>query len=274
MAKTLYIIATPIGNLEDITLRALKTLEQADAVMAEDTRRSIKLLNHYGIKKPMISLNKHNEIERSGLVLEMLSEGKDVALVSDAGTPCISDPGTRVVHAVREAGFEVVPLPGACAFVTAISGCGEEMGQFIFEGFLPQKGSQRTKRLERIAGYSLPFILYEAPHHLKKTLSDLYETLGERELTIARELTKVYEEIVRTTLSEAMERYEEPKGEFVLMIQPKESGEDQARADALMQAAEEMAKRMAAGERRKDAAAAIAQKYNLKKNEVYQMGLE
>ena len=148
------------------------------------------------------------------------------------------------------------------------------MGQFIFEGFLPQKGSQRTKRLERIAGYSLPFILYEAPHHLKKTLSDLYETLGERELTIARELTKVYEEIVRTTLSEAMERYEEPKGEFVLMIQPKESGEDQARADALMQAAEEMAKRMAAGERRKDAAAAIAQKYNLKKNEVYQMGLE
>ena len=218
---TLYLVATPIGNLEDITLRAIRTLRDADLIAAEDTRRTAALLNHLEIKTPLTSYFQHNEKSKGEYIIEKLQEGLAVALVSDAGTPAISDPGEDLVRLCAEQNIPVVPVPGATAAISALIASGLPTGRFSFEGFLSVKKKSRRDHLLAVQHQTQTMIFYEAPHKLRKTLRDLYETLGERRIVLARELTKKYEEIKRTTLSEAAAYYREnePKGEFVLVIE-------------------------------------------------------
>lgn len=224
MAGMLYLCATPIGNLEDITLRVLRILEEADLIAAEDTRNTVKLLNHYEIKKPMTSYHEHNKVEKADFLIEKMREGVNVALVTDAGTPAISDPGEVLVQKCYEAGIAVTSLPGPAACITALTLSGLPARRFAFEGFLPSDKKEHKQVLETLAGEQRTFILYEAPHRLKKTLEELGAVLGgARRIALCRELTKRFEEVFSTTLSEAAEWYEshEPKGEYVLVIEGK-----------------------------------------------------
>ncbi len=216
----LYVIATPIGNLGDISPRAAQALEDADFVAAEDTRVTAKLLNHLGIKKPLVSYYAHNLRLRGDEIIAKLLAGESCALCSDAGTPAVSDPGEILVKQAIECGIRVVPIPGACAAITALCASGLASGRFCFEGFIPVSKKNRREHLESIVSETRTMIFYEAPHKLKKTLADLLETLGDREMTIARELTKLHEEITRTTLAKAKEEYDtrEPRGEYVLVV--------------------------------------------------------
>lgn len=218
---TLFLVATPIGNLEDITARALRTLNEADIIAAEDTRQTLKLLNYFKIKKPLVSYYEHKKIEKGNYLLKMLLEGKNIALVTDAGTPGISDPGEDMVKMAVENGIKVTLIPGASAVIAGIVLSGLPSGRFIFEGFLPMNKKQRRGRLAELKGEKRTLVFYEAPHKLKYTLADLYNVLGERKITIARELTKKFEEVIRCNLSEAIEKYsqESPRGEFVLVLQ-------------------------------------------------------
>lgn len=217
---TLYICATPIGNMADITLRVIETLKSADYVAAEDTRHTLRLLNHYGIKKPLISCHEHNEAARQGEIAALLKEGKNVALVSDAGMPGISDPGGRVVSECVKNGLPVTVCPGASALVTAVVLSGINSDRFVFEGFLPKKPKERKLRLAELKLERRTIVLYEAPHRLLKTLAELLEHFGEREIAVAREMTKLHEEVVRTTISGAIRVFEEKgaRGEFVLVV--------------------------------------------------------
>lgn len=220
---TLFLCATPIGNLGDMTPRAVETLMEADIIAAEDTRNSIKLLNHFGIKTSMTSYHEYNKTDKAVYLIERLMEGKNVALITDAGTPAISDPGEVLVKMCHEAHINVTSLPGACACITALTLSGLNTRRFCFEGFLPYDKKQRNEVLGELSGETRTIILYEAPHHLIKTLKLLYETLGERRITLCRELTKKFEEVTATTLSAAIEYYEagEPRGEYVLVIEGK-----------------------------------------------------
>ena len=223
----LYVVATPIGNLADITDRAKKVLSEVDFVAAEDTRVSGILLSRFDIKKSIINYFEHNKKAAGKRIIEELSCGKSCALVTDAGTPAISDPGTELCAQVRESGFKVIPVPGACAVVTALSASGFDSRRFIFEGFLPQDG-EKDSVLTSLVNERRTVIFYEAPHRLKKTLSELYEALGERRVCLARELTKINEEFIITSLSEAVRIYseKEPRGEYVLIIEgAKDDGE-------------------------------------------------
>ncbi len=220
MSGTLYIVATPIGHLEDITLRAIRILSDVHGIAAEDTRHTLKLLNRYEIRKPLISLHEHNESERISLLADKLANGEDWALVSDAGTPGLCDPGAQVVAALRANGFPCVPVPGPSALATAISVSGLDGSRFHFEGFLPSRGSQRIRRLHALAEMDNPVFLYEAPHRLTKTLRELLDTMGDRNITLFRELTKLHEEISDTTLKRALSEERESRGEFVLLIKP------------------------------------------------------
>lgn len=225
---TLYIIATPIGNLEDITLRALRILKDVDLVAAEDTRHSRKLLTHFGISKPLTSYFDHNKNIKGALILDKLRNGMSVALISDAGTPCISDPGYQLVRdAVRE-GIDVVPIPGPCAAVSALSASGLPTDSFAFEGFLPNRVGKRREKLGRLKDESRVLIFYEAPTRLIASLSDILEIMGDREVVLAREVTKVYEEFLRGPLSHVMESLKERqvKGEIVLILAPHDSVAD------------------------------------------------
>lgn len=221
MSGILYLCATPIGNLDDITLRVISTLKEADLIAAEDTRHSIKLLNHFEIKTPMTSYHEHNKHEKAAYLIEKLREGQKVALITDAGTPAISDPGEELVKQAYEAGIEVTSLPGACALVTGLTLSGLPTGRFSFEAFLPSDNKKRQDILNELKTDTRTIILYEAPHRLLKTLRELYEALGDRRITLTKELTKRYERIFRTTLSCAIKEYEEkePKGEFVLILE-------------------------------------------------------
>ncbi len=221
MTGRLMVCATPIGNMEDITLRALEALKNADLIAAEDTRHTLGLLNHYGIKTPMISCHQHNEAQRADIILERLREGQNVVLVSDAGTPAISDPGEVLVRRCREAGIEVTALPGACAFVTALSMSGMRSRRFIFEGFIPTGGKERRELLQRLVHEERTVIFYEAPHHLRQSLEFLRDGLGKRRIALGRELTKRYEEMLFMELAEAAEYYtvNEPRGEYVLILE-------------------------------------------------------
>lgn len=219
----LYIVATPIGNLKDISLRALDILKSVDLIAAEDTRHSARLLDFYGIKTPLISLHEHNEQQRIAELLPQLQAGKQIALISDAGTPLISDPGAKLVQALREAKISVIPIPGACAAISALTVSGLPAGQFVFEGFLPTKGAERQKRLTELASESRTLIFYEAPHRIIEFIAQLIETCGgERLATVARELTKTFETIHHDTLAglhqwlldDPMQR----KGEFVVVL--------------------------------------------------------
>lgn len=223
MAGKLYLCATPIGNLEDITFRVLRTLKEVDLIAAEDTRNSIKLLNHYEIKTPMTSYHEFNKIEKAYQLVEKLQEGMNIALITDAGTPGISDPGEELVKIAYEAGIEVTSLPGPAACITALTLSGLSTRRFVFEAFLPKDKKERKRILEELQKETRTIILYEAPHHLIKTLEELREALGNRRITLCRELTKKYEEGQRTTIDEVLEYYKdkEPRGEYVLVLEGK-----------------------------------------------------
>ena len=223
MAGKLYLCATPIGNLEDITLRVLRVLEEVDLIAAEDTRNSIKLLNHYEIKTPMTSYHEFNKIDKAYQLVEKLHEGMNIALITDAGTPGISDPGEELVKIAYEAGIEVTSLPGPAACITALTLSGLSTRRFAFEAFLPKDKKERKRILEELQKETRTIILYEAPHHLIKTLEELREALGNRRITLCRELTKKYEEGQRTTIDEVLEYYKdkEPRGEYVLVLEGK-----------------------------------------------------
>ena len=221
MAGTLYLVATPIGNLEDITHRAVRLLGEVDVIACEDTRHTRKLLNHYGINTRTVSYHEHNESERAAELLERLKRGADVAIVSDAGTPGISDPGFRLARLAIENDVKVVPVPGASALISALVASGVPTDEFFFGGFLPARSGARRTRLSELRSVAATLIFYEAPHRIAGTLRDAQEILGERQAVVARELTKMHEEIVRGRLSELTERFssgERPRGEMVLII--------------------------------------------------------
>ncbi len=274
MAGMLYLVPTPIGNLGDISTRCRETLEQADFIAAEDTRVSLKLLNHLGIKKSLVSYFEHNKAEKGAKIVERILAGETCALVSDAGSPAISDPGEDLVKQCAEAGITVCAIPGPCAVITALSISGQSTGRFCFEGFLSTAKKSRREHLESLVAESRTMVFYEAPHKLLATLEDMAAVFGsDRPISLCRELTKLHEEVVRTTLGDAIKKYTEtpPKGEFVLVVAgaPVVVKEKATPADA----AARVAQLMDAGLSRKDAIKQTAQELNLPKNVVYDAAL-
>ncbi|WP_112067408.1 16S rRNA (cytidine(1402)-2'-O)-methyltransferase [Haemophilus influenzae] len=271
----LYIVATPIGNLQDITQRALETFAQVDLIAAEDTRHSGLLLSHYGIKKPFFALHDHNEQEKAHILVEKLKQGSSIALISDAGTPLISDPGFHLVRQCREAGIRVVPLPGACAAITALCASGIASDRFCFEGFLPAKSKARRDKLENISEEDRTLIFYESTHRILDTLEDMQSVLGEeRYMVLAREMTKTWETITGNTIKNLREwLLEDPnrtKGEMVLIVEgkPKSDNNDEI-SPQVVKALELIAEELPL----KKAAAIVAELYGYKKNALYQFGL-
>lgn len=276
MQGKLYLCATPIGNLEDITLRVLRTLKEVDLIAAEDTRNSIKLLNHFEIKTPMTSYHEYNKIEKAYQLVEKMKNGKNIALITDAGTPGISDPGEELVRICQESGIVVTSLPGAAACITALTISGLSTRRFSFEAFLPREKKERTLILSSLEQETRTIIIYEAPHHLIKTLEDLYHSLGERNITLCRELTKKYETIFSTTISGAISHYKEqpPKGEFVLIIQGKnqqELLEEQQQNWKNISLEEHMEHYESQNISHKEAMKLVAKDRGIPKREVYQM---
>lgn len=279
MQGKLYLCATPIGNLEDMTFRAVRTLREADLIAAEDTRNSIKLLNHFDIKTPMTSYHEYNRIEKARYLVEQMREGKNVALITDAGTPGISDPGEDLVRLAHEAGIEVTSLPGACACVTALTLSGLSTRRFCFEAFLPQDKKERQTILEELKTETRTVILYEAPHRLVRTLEELLENLGDRRITLCRELTKKHETVFLSTLSGALEYYRdrEPKGECVIVMEGRsreEMREEERRSWEEMDIREHMDLYLSRGMDQKAAMKAVAKDRRIGKRDVYRMVLE
>ena len=274
MAGMLYLVPTPIGNLGDISQRCRETLEQADFIAAEDTRVSLKLLNHLGIKKSLVSYYEHNKAFKGNIIVERILAGETCALVSDAGSPAISDPGEDLVRQCAEAGITVCAIPGPCAVITALSISGQATGRFCFEGFLSTSKKSRREHLNDLAQERRTMVFYEAPHKLLATLEDMAQVFGpERSISLCRELTKLHEEVVRTTLGEAIEKYTQnaPKGEFVLVVAgaPEEIKEEASPEDA----AQMVRRLMAQGLSRKDAVKETAKALDLPKNAVYDAAL-
>lgn len=275
MSGTLYLCATPIGNLQDMTERVLLTLKEVDLIAAEDTRNSIRLLNHFEIRTPMTSYHEYNKVEKAHYLVDQLLTGKNIALITDAGTPAISDPGEVLVAECQKAGVPVTSLPGCCACITALTLSGLPTRRFCFEGFLPTDKKEKAFVLEELARETRTMILYEAPHHLKRTLSELLETLGERRTTLCRELTKKFETVMPTTLEGAVAYYEEnePKGEYVLVIEGKsrkEIEEEQQKSWESMSIEEHMAFYEKQGIDRKSAMKKVAADRGVGKREIYQ----
>ncbi len=274
MTGTLYLCATPIGNLEDITYRCVRILGEVDLIAAEDTRRTLGLLNHLGIEKPLTSYFEHNKAEKGPYLINKLLEGKNIALVSDAGTPAICDPGEGLVAMCIEHGITVVPVPGCVAAVTALIASGLSTVKFVFEGFISKNKRSRNALFERLENETRTMIFYEAPHKLRATLEDMYKYWGSRRITICHELTKVHEEFIRTTLSEAVNLYAEnpPKGEFVLIVEGK-SEEDISREEQQnwesMSVKEHVALRISEGLTEKDAIKITAKERGMRKQDVY-----
>ena len=275
MAGTLYLVPTPIGNLGDISRRQAEVLEQVDFIAAEDTRVTMKLLNHLGLRKPLMSYYRHNTDPAGEQVLQRLLSGESCALCTDAGTPAISDPGEDLVALCAQNGVEVVSIPGPCALITALSVSGLPTGRFTFEGFLPMNKKNRRSQLDALRGEERTMIFYEAPHKLRATLDDLAEVFGpDRPVALCRELTKLHEEVLRTTLSGAAEHYREaePRGEFVLVLSgaaPAEGGEATL-ADGLAL----VARLREGGLSLKDAAKQAARELGLSRNELYAAALK
>lgn len=275
MAGKLYLCATPIGNLEDITLRVLRVLEEVDLIAAEDTRNSIKLLNHYEIKTPMTSYHEFNKIEKAHQLVQKMQEGVNIALITDAGTPGISDPGEELVKIAYEAGIEVTSLPGAAACITALTMSGLSTRRFAFEAFLPKDKKERKRVLEELQRETRTIIIYEAPHHLIKTLEELSSCLGNRRITLCRELTKKYEEGHRTTIDEVLEHYKdkEPRGEYVLVLEgkTKEQVEEERKKEwENLTLEEHMQVYEEKGISRKEAMKLVAKDRGISKRDVYQ----
>ncbi|MCH8055528.1 MAG: 16S rRNA (cytidine(1402)-2'-O)-methyltransferase [Deltaproteobacteria bacterium] len=272
MSGILYIVATPIGNLEDITLRALRILKEVDLIAAEDTRHTKTLLNHYGIHTPLTSYHDHNEKTKAHALVARLEQGENVALVSDAGTPTLSDPGYRLVRESVEAGVNVTPVPGASALTAVLSASGLPTDRFVFEGFLSAKKRERRERLQGLREESRTLVFYEAPHRLKGSLQDLLEVLGDREVVLGREVTKIYEEFIRGRLSEvtALAGSREWRGEITLVVKGSEGRK--APADDLLTAEIQRLRRK--GMRVKEIAELLGERFSYPKREVYRLALE
>lgn len=273
MAGTLYLVATPIGNLGDFSPRAVETLQKADFIAAEDTRVSMKLFNHFDVKKPLVSYHEHNRASAGQAILERLLGGESCALVTDAGTPAISDPGEDLVRLCAENGVEVQSIPGCCAFVTALAVSGLSTRRFTFEGFLSANRSERKEHLQNLCSEERTMVFHEAPHKLRATLSDMLAILGDRPIALCRELTKLHEQTMRTTLSAAVAFYEnnEPRGEYVLVVAgcEKRAGP----AVTLAEGVEMVLRRKADGLRMKDAVRQVADDTGLNRNELYDAAL-
>ena len=275
MTGTLYLCATPIGNLEDITFRVLRTLKEVDLIAAEDTRNSIKLLNHFEIKTPMTSYHEFNKIDKAYQLVEKLKEGKNIALITDAGTPGISDPGEDIVRICYEQGVPVTSLPGAAACITALTMSGRPTRRFAFEAFLPKDKKERAAVLEELKDETRTIILYEAPHHLIRTVTELMNALGERKLTLCRELTKKHEEKLQTTFSGVLDLYkeQEPRGEYVMVIcgrSREELVKEQQQSWEAMSIEDHMAHYESQGISHKEAMKLVAKDRGVSKRDIYQ----
>ena len=274
MAGKLYLCATPIGNLEDITYRVVRTLNEVDLIGAEDTRNIIKLLNHFDIKTPMTSYHEFNKYDKAKQLVEMMKEGKNIAIITDAGTPGISDPGEEVVRQCFEAGIQVTSLPGPAACITALTMSGQKTRRFCFEAFLPKDKKEKVAVLEELKNETRTIIIYEAPHRLARTLKELRETLGNRQLTLCRELTKKYEEADKTTIDQAIEKYneKEPRGEYVLVIEGKsqeEIQEENKQKWESMTIEEHMEYYISQGNDKKSAMKLVAKDRGVSKRDIY-----
>ena len=274
MAGKLYLCATPIGNLEDITYRVVRTLNEVDLIGAEDTRNSIKLLNHFDIKTPMTSYHEFNKYDKAKQLVEMMKEGKNIAIITDAGTPGISDPGEEGVRQCFEAGIQVTSLPGPAACITALTMSGQKTRRFCFEAFLPKDKKEKVAVLEELKNETRTIIIYEAPHRLARTLKELRETLGNRQLTLCRELTKKYEEADKTTIDQAIEKYneKEPRGEYVLVIEGKsqeEIQEENKQKWESMTIEEHMEYYISQGNDKKSAMKLVAKDRGVSKRDIY-----
>ena len=269
MKGILYIVATPIGNLEDITMRAIRILKEVALIAAEDTRQTLKLLNHYEISKPLISYHRHNEEIKSDILLEKLENGEDIALVSDAGTPGICDPGEEIIKKAIEKGITIIPIPGACAMINALIASGIDTKEFTFLGFLPTNKKNREEKLNQIEKSSRTIILYEAPHKMKNTWIDLQKILKNRKVVLARELTKIHEEFIREDIGEILKKIDNLKGEMILIIEGNKS-EEKIENDLNKLSLEEhfnFYKNM--GLEKKEIIKKIAKDRNVNKNEIY-----
>lgn len=274
MSGILYLCATPIGNLGDMTPRVVETLGQVDLIAAEDTRNSIRLLNHFQIRTPMTSYHEYNKVEKAYTLIAKLKEGQNIALVTDAGTPAVSDPGEVLVQMCMQEGIRVTSLPGACACITALTLSGLKTRRFCFEAFLPADKKERGMILKELSEETRTIILYEAPHHLKKTLRELFDTLGDRRITLCRELTKKFEEVMPTTLAESICYYEKeaPRGEYVLVIEGKSLGNKEKEKQTDWQEIsieEHMEMYEKKGLERKECMKAVARDRGISKREVY-----
>lgn len=279
MAGKLYLCATPIGNLEDMTFRVIRILKEADLIAAEDTRNSIKLLNHFEIHTPMTSYHEYNKIDKGRYLIGQLQEGKNIALITDAGMPGISDPGEELVKMAYEAGIEVTALPGACACVTALTLSGLSTRRFCFEAFLPSEKKERQQILKELQTETRTILIYEAPHRLVRTLEELLENLGDRRLTVCRELTKKHETVFVTTVGEALEYYRnsEPKGECVLVLEGRsrrEMEEEEQAAWEQISIEEHMKHYEDQGIDRKEAMKLVAKDRGMKKRDIYRYLVE
>ena len=266
---TLYVVATPIGNMEDITLRALRVLKEVEVVAAEDTRSARRLLSHHGLKARLISFYEANKMARLPSLLDALQHG-DLALLSEAGTPVVSDPGRELVAEAAECGFPVVALPGASAVTGALAVSGFDGNSFRFVGFLPRRVAERRKALASLARNAETLVVFEAPHRLRASLKDMVDTLGDRPVAVCRELTKLYEEVFRGTLSEALDHFEEPRGEFTLVLQGAPVKPTESDADAALA---ELQSLKASGVRAKEAVAMASQEFGLSRREAYRLWL-
>lgn len=279
MTGKLYLCATPIGNLEDMSYRAVKTLKEADLIAAEDTRHSIKLLNHFEIKTPMTSYHEYNKIDKAKILVEKMLQGVNVALITDAGTPGISDPGEELVAQAAKAGIEISPVPGPAACICALIMSGLGTRRFCFEAFLPADKKERSVVLDELKNETRTIVIHEAPHHLLKTLKELLEILGDRRISICKEITKKYEDVNRTSIAKAVEYYENnpPRGEYVLVIE----GRDRKEIEDMKQrqwddisVKEHFDMYIEKGMDRKEAMKAVAKDRGMGKREVYSMLLE
>lgn len=271
MYGTLYLVATPIGNLDDITLRAIKILQDVDFIAAEDTRHSLKLLNHLNISKPLISYHRHNEDIKSDLLINKLLDNQNIALITDAGTPIISDPGEEIVKLALEKGINVVPIPGACALITALIASGLDAKEFTFLGFLPLNKKNRKEKLSELQSCQNTCILYEAPHKLISTLKDLENILRNRKIVLAKELTKIHESFTCGTASELLEKLDNPKGEFVIVIEKNKASDSDNSTFLKNLSLEEHYKLYASqGLSKNEIIKKIAKDKNVSKNEIYQ----
>lgn len=273
MSGILYLVATPIGNLEDISFRAIRILKEVDLIAAEDTRQTLKLLNYYEISKPLISYHRHNEDVKQEILIQKLKEGKNIALVSDAGTPVISDPGEVIVKEALKENIKVIPIPGACALINALIASGLDTKEFSFYGFLSLNKKLRKEKLQEIKKENRTIILYEAPHKLMPTLKDLEKILENRKIVIARELTKIHEEFLRGTVLEILENYKEPKGEHIILIEGNNFKEETEEEKAIkeMTIEEHYKYYEEQGFSKNEVIKKIAKDKGVSKNEIYQL---